>query len=142
MEVKCNPLSLLSYYYRLYLIPIIINLYRCQIPPKTFCKTLRSKPFGVKRALGQLKLQQRFNFLSNDISFLIQGEILLLEFFINNIAAHHEPLVTESGKSLVSVYIKFHRELGNMVNTYFQTFLLALMAYLTLYINLADFGNR
>ena len=29
-----------------------------------------------------------------------------------------------------------------MVNTYFQTFLLCLMAYLTLYINIADFDNR
>ncbi len=65
-----------------------------------------------------------------------------MEFFIKKIAHHPEPLVTKSGKSMVSVYIMFHRELGNMVNTYFQTFLLCLMAYLTLYINLADFGNR
>ena len=71
-----------------------------------------------------------------------QGEILLLEFFIKNISAIETPLLTQSGKSMVSIVIKFHRELGNMVNTYFQTFLLCLMAYLTLYINLADFGNR
>lgn len=74
--------------------------------------------------------------------FLRQGEILLLEFFIKNISAVETPLLTQSGKSMVSIVIRFHRELGNMVNTYFQTFLLCLMAYLTLYINLADFGNR
>lgn len=75
-------------------------------------------------------------------SFYFQGEILLLEFFIKDISTHPFPLTTDSGKSMVSIFIKFHRELGNMVNTYFQTFLLCLMAYLTLYINLADFGNR
>lgn len=67
---------------------------------------------------------------------------MLLEFFIKNISASLNPIVTDTGKSMVSIYINFHRELGNMVNTYFQTFLLCLMAYLTLYINLADFGNR
>ena len=66
----------------------------------------------------------------------------MLEFFIKSISAIEMPLLTQSGKSMVSIVIRFHRELGNMVNTYFQTFLLCLMAYLTLYINLADFGNR
>lgn len=72
---------------------------------------------------------------------LLQGDYLLPEFFIKDISMG-EPWVTETGKSAVNVWIEFHRELGNMVNTYFQTFLLCLMAYLTLYINVTDFSNR
>ena len=78
---------------------------------------------------------------------LLQGEILrgqgevLLEFQISKIGIA-APQHVHTVKSYVAIEIEFQRELGNMVNTYFQTFLLCLLAYLTLYINLADFGNR
>jgi hypothetical protein len=67
---------------------------------------------------------------------------MLLEFFIKSILFTTGPLLNDQGKSMVAIHIHFHRELGNMVNTYFQTFLLCLLSYLTLYINLSDFGNR
>lgn len=107
---------------------------------------LRSFPFDDQQCTMNFTMESAkasyvaLNITEHDITY--QGEILLLEFFIKDIFAHGRPLLTESGRSMVSVFIQFHRELGNMVNTYFQTFLLCLMAYLTLYINLADFGNR
>ena len=72
-----------------------------------------------------------------------QGEKVLLEFQISNkFGIAGRGLVNEQNKSYVAIQVEFHRELGNMVNTYFQTFLLCLLAYLTLYINIADFANR
>ncbi len=45
---------------------------------------------------------------------------MLLEFFMQDLWPDEANLTTESGKSMVSVNLLFHRELGNMVNTYFQ----------------------
>ncbi|CAB4058009.1 unnamed protein product [Lepeophtheirus salmonis] len=70
------------------------------------------------------------------------GKIMLLEFFLQSIRPILFPIsLTQSDKSMVIFEVVFHRESGNMVNTFFQTFLLCLMAYLTLYINLTDFAN-
>ena len=105
---------------------------------------LRSFPFDDQKCAMDFTMESAkasyIQLRPENVSY--QGDIMLLEFFIKDIYANDGPLKNGQGKSVVSVHIHFHRELGNMVNTYFQTFLLCLMAYLTLYINLSDFANR
>ena len=45
---------------------------------------------------------------------------MLLEFYMRELWPEEANLTTESGKSMVSINIHFRRELGTMVNTYFQ----------------------
>ena len=90
-------------------------------------------------------MTEKSTFEKRPLLCTLQGERVLLEFQISEIgiaAPQHVNAVNDQNKSYVAIEIEFHRELGNMVNTYFQTFLLCLLAYLTLYINLTDFGNR
>ncbi len=49
-----------------------------------------------------------------------KGDKMLLEFYMRKLWPEKGNLTTESGKSMVSINIHFRRELGNMVNTYFQ----------------------
>lgn len=45
---------------------------------------------------------------------------MLLEFKTDDWFPDDGGMTDESGKSMISINIIFHRELGNMVNTYFQ----------------------
>ena len=87
-----------------------------------------------------LKGNNSIKLLENDLPIIYNGPRILTEFELTDFSTNTS---LSEFKTTFTYYIRLERLYMQAVSTtFFQTILLWLIAYFTLYINITDFGNR